>query len=245
MELFPAIDVHDGVAVRLVQGDFARARTYGDPVALGRSYVRAGASWVHVVDLDAARTGLPVNRRTVIEIAGSLDVQVQAGGGVRTEADAAELLDNGVARVVLGTAAVEDPTVVKTLVARYPGRIAVGLDHRGAHALAVRGWERTGPGTLGDAVARLAGVDVGALVVTSIDRDGTLEGPDTKGLESVLALTDHPVVASGGVRSAADLEILGALRVGDRRVAGVIVGTALVAGALTVEEAIAACARSG
>jgi phosphoribosylformimino-5-aminoimidazole carboxamide ribotide isomerase len=243
MELFPAIDLHDGGAVRLVQGDFGRVRAYGDPLTLARSYTAGGASWVHVVDLDAARTGSPVNRPLVLEIARTVDVRVQAGGGVRTAADARALLDHGVERVVLGTAALETPDLVASLAARYPGRVAVGLDHRGSE-LAVRGWEQSTGTTLGAALEQLAGVDLGAVVVTAIDRDGMLEGPDLTGLGDALGQSAHPVVASGGVRSPADLEALAALRSEGRRLAGAIVGTALVEGAMSVEEAIAACVLS-
>jgi phosphoribosylformimino-5-aminoimidazole carboxamide ribotide isomerase len=243
MDLFPAIDLHDGGAVRLVQGDFARVRAYGDPVSLARAYEAGGAPWVHVVDLDAARTGSPVNRDIVLAIAAAVEVRVQAGGGVRSAADATALLDHGVERVVLGTAALETPDVVASLARRYPGRIAVGLDHRGAE-LAVRGWEKPSGTTLAAALDGLADVELGAVVVTAIDRDGMLEGPDLAGLRDALGQSVHPVVASGGVRSPSDLEALAALRSGDRRLAGAIVGTALVEGVMSVEEAIAACVLS-
>jgi phosphoribosylformimino-5-aminoimidazole carboxamide ribotide isomerase len=251
MELFPAIDLHDGGAVRLVQGDFGRVRSYGDPLALAHSYVAGGARWIHVVDLDAARSGQPVNRDLVVRIAAAVDIPVQAGGGVRSTADATALLDHGLARVVLGTAALETPELVETLASRYPGRVAVGLDHRGAD-LAVRGWEHPTGTTLGAALDRLADADLGAVVVTAIDRDGMLGGPDLVGLRATLARTAHPVVASGGVRSPADLSALAGLEAPApapsstvRRLAGAIVGTALIEGAMSVEEAIAACAPSG
>ncbi len=247
MDLFPAIDLHERGAVRLVQGDFARARGYGDPMTLARSYVAGGAPWIHVVDLDAARSGEPRNRDVVLEIAAAVDIPVQAGGGIRAAADAEALLDHGVERVVLGTAALETPELVESLAARYPGRVAVGLDHRGADAeLAVRGWERPSGTTLDGALTRLAGLDLGAVVVTAIERDGMLGGPDLTGLGAVLDATALPVVASGGVRSPADLRALAGLRArsGGRGLAGAIVGTALVERAMTVEEAIAACAPS-
>jgi phosphoribosylformimino-5-aminoimidazole carboxamide ribotide isomerase len=195
------------------------------------------------VDLDAARTGKPVNRDIVLEIAGAVDVRVQAGGGVRSAEDARALLDHGVERVVLGTAALESPDVVVSLAERYPGRIAVGLDHRGAE-LAVRGWEQPGGTTLGAALEGLAGLDLGAVVVTAIDRDGMLAGPDLTGLLDALDQSTHPVVASGGVRSPSDLEALAGLEAGGRRLAGAIVGTALVEGAMSIEEAMAACVLS-
>jgi phosphoribosylformimino-5-aminoimidazole carboxamide ribotide isomerase len=246
VELFPAIDLRDGGAVRLVQGDFDRQRAYGDPVALARAYADAGARWIHVVDLDAARTGIPVNRATVLAIARAVDVSVQSGGGVRGPDDVAELLDGGVARVVLGTTAVRHPDLVDTLARRYPGRVAAGLDHRGGGAeVAVSGWEHDGGTSLADALERLSAVPLAAVVVTAIETDGTMGGPDTAGLGRVLALTPHAVIASGGVRHSADLATLARLEVAGRRLAGAIVGTALVEGSITVEEAMATCAASG
>ncbi len=247
MELFPAIDLHEGAAVRLVQGDFGRVRTYGDPLSLARAYVDGGARWVHVVDLDAARTGEPVNRDIVLNIAAAADVKVQAGGGVRRTADATALLDGGVERVVLGTAALETPELVESLAARFPGRVAVGLDHRGGGAgaeLSVRGWAQAGGQSVGTVLERLAGVELGAVVVTAIERDGMLGGPDLVGLRAVLELTRHPVVASGGVRSPVDLAALASVASGGRHLAGAIVGTALVERAMSIEEAMAACVLS-
>ena len=254
MDLFPAVDLRGGRAVRLVQGDFDRETAYGDPVALARSFAAAGAPWLHVVDLDAARTGEPVQRDLVLAIAAAVPVPVQTGGGVRTDADVDVLLSGGVARVVLGTAALDDPELVRRAAARHPGRVAVGLDHRrgpsGRSEVAVRGWEEGSGRDLDDVVAGLAGSGVAALVVTAIDRDGTLEGPDLAGLAAVVAATDVPVVASGGVGSPADLAELAALVVevpgggGTRTLAGAITGRALVDGRMTVEEALAACAPS-
>jgi len=187
-----------------------------------------------------------VNRGLVLAVTRAVDVQVQVGGGIRSEADAVALLEEGVTRVVLGTAAVESPGLVRALAERYPGRVAVGLDHRGAGAeLAVRGWEQGCGSPLSSVLAALADVDVGAVVVTAIDRDGMLQGPDVDGLAAVVGMSALPVVASGGVRSVADLEALARLEVEGRRLAGAIVGTALVEGALSVEEAMAACALSG
>ncbi|MHB8329904.1 MAG: HisA/HisF-related TIM barrel protein [Acidimicrobiales bacterium] len=245
MELYPAIDLRDGIAVRLAQGDFDRQRQYGDPVDLARSYTAAGARWIHVVDLDAARTGAAHNRAVVVAIAAAVDAAVQAGGGVRSVTDAEELLDGGVARVVLGTAAVADPDLVEYLAERFPGRVAVGLDHRGGRDVAVEGWARLSGTTLEDALARTSVADLAAVVVTAIERDGVLEGPDLHGLADVLRQSAHPVIASGGVRSAADLRALAGLESGGRRLAGAIVGRAFVEGALSVEEAMAACETSG
>jgi len=245
VELLPAIDLIDGGAVRLVQGDFGRARSYGDPLALARAYVAGGATWVHVVDLDAARTGRATNRAVVLAIVEAAGARVQVGGGVRSEADATELLDAGVGRVVLGTAAVEHPELVQRLAAAHPGRVAVGLDHRPGGEVAVRGWRHGGGVGVAAQLERLAGLELGAVVITAIDRDGMLGGPDLDGLRAALAATALPVVASGGIGSSDDLRALAALQVGGRRLAGAIVGTALVEGAMTVEEAVAACAPCG
>jgi phosphoribosylformimino-5-aminoimidazole carboxamide ribotide isomerase len=246
MELFPAIDLHDGVAVRLVQGDFSRQRSYGDPVDLARRYAAGGARWIHVVDLDAARTGQPVNRAVVLAITDAVDIGVQVGGGVRSEKDAAALLDGGAARVVLGTVAVRDPDLVALLATTFPGRVVVGLDHRGGGAdVAVAGWERAGGTSLTDVLDRVSTLSLAAVVVTAIERDGTMDGPDVEGLRRVLSLSPHDVVASGGVRGTADLAALARLHAGDRRLAGAIVGTALVEGTVGIEEAVAACAVSG
>jgi len=244
MELYPAIDLQGGEAVRLTQGDFARRTGYGDPLVLARRYAAAGARWLHVVDLDAARTGAPANRPTVLAIAAEVPAAVQAGGGVRSVADAAELLEGGVARVVLGTAAVRQPELVGELAGRYPGRVAVGLDHR-AGVVATSGWEDDTGVHLGEVLERVGEVDLGAVVVTDIGRDGTLRGPDLSGLAAALAACPHPLIASGGVRSVADLARLAALEAGGRRLAGVIVGKALADGALDLHEALAACAASG
>jgi len=245
VDLFPAIDLRDGAAVRLVQGDFARQRAYGDPVDLARRYAAGGARFIHVVDLDAARTGEPVNRASVLAIAAAVDVSVQAGGGIRSADAAAALLDGGVTRVILGTAAVRDPGLVDTLAARYPGRVAVGFDHRGAGAeLSVAGWDAGTDISLADALARVSSVPLAAIIITAIERDGTMTGPDVDGLRQALAWSTHDVIASAGVRGVDDLAVLARLESAGRRLAGAIVGTALVEGNVSVEEAIAACAAS-
>jgi phosphoribosylformimino-5-aminoimidazole carboxamide ribotide isomerase len=258
MEFYPAVDIRTGAAVRLTQGDFARQQDYGDPVALARRFVAGGARWLHVVDLDAARTGKAVNRRTVMDIAAAVSIPVQCGGGVRTDDDIDELLEGGVARVVLGTAALEDPSGAAKLAGARPGRVAVGLDYRvldgGRTEVAVRGWERATGRTVEEVLAQLADAGVAALIVTAIDRDGTLGGPDLAGLRQVLASTEFPVIASGGVSGVSDVEALAGLCVPPdppappdppRRLAGVISGRALVDGRMSVEEGVAACARYG
>jgi phosphoribosylformimino-5-aminoimidazole carboxamide ribotide isomerase len=249
MELFPEIDVRAGRCVRLRQGDYADETVYDDdPVAVAAGFVAAGARWVHVVDLDAARSGEPVNRATVAAIAAAVRAgggRVQSGGGVRDEAAAGALWAAGVDRVVLGTAAVQSPGLVVHLAGARPGGVAVGLDTR-AGEVAVHGWVSGTGSTAFDVIERLAGSGVAAFVVTDIARDGMLAGPDAAGLGAVLDATEVDVIASGGVASAGDIKELATVRGPStgRRLAGVVVGRALYEGRLTVEEGVAACAAS-
>ena len=226
--------------MRLLRGEFSAETVYdADPVGVARGFEAAGATWIHCVDLDAARTGEPANLATVAAIAEAVSCRVQVGGGVRSVDAARALLDAGVARVVVGTAAVEHPELVDELCAQHPGRVAVGLDARGQE-VAVRGWVE-GSGT--DLVAlgqRFATSGVAALIVTEIGRDGTLEGPDLGQLATVLESVDLPVVASGGVGTLADLQALDGLAVGARRLVGAIVGRALYERRFTVAEGLAA-----
>lgn len=257
MEIIPAIDLRGGGAVRLEQGDFARERAYGDPVALAERFAAAGTRWLHVVDLDAARTGAPVHRELVKEITwrvAGAGVAVQTGGGVRTLEDVDDLVDAGLARVVLGTAALEDPTLLQRACSRHPGRIVLGLDYRrvpggGDHGPAVdrlvaaaHGWTGSSDQEVEPVLHAHEPDGLVAVVATAIDRDGTLRGPDIDGLQRLLGTGTVPVVASGGVGSEADIDALDRLSVGGRRLAGAIVGRALVDGRLDVG---ALCARYG
>ncbi len=251
MDLFPAIDLRAGQAVRLTQGDFDREARYGDPAALAARYITAGVRWIHVVDLDAARTGVPHERATlheIVRLAGDASVRVQTGGGIRSEDAAEELLQTGVARIVLGTAAIEDPALALRCARRWPGRVAVGLDYRigpdGVAEAQAQGW-LTGSGrSLTELLAIWEGEPIGAVVATAVARDGMLSGPDLAGLQSLLTVTALPLVASGGVSATVDLTDLARLRVGDRSLAGAIVGKAFVEGRFDVEEGLAACAAS-
>jgi phosphoribosylformimino-5-aminoimidazole carboxamide ribotide isomerase len=246
MQLYPAVDLHGGRAVRLVKGEFDKATDYGEPLDLARSFVTAGATWLHLVDLDAALAGHPANRHLALSIAASVDVPIEFGGGVRTEADVEELLEGGVARVILGTAALEDSAFVRAMVDRHGSAIALGLDYRrvdGRLEAAARGWVQGSGRSVDEVLSDLSGSELGAVIVTAIERDGTLSGPDLDGLAAVLDWTEVPVVASGGVGQLGDLHALAALR-GEtgRSVHGVVVGRALVDGRVDLEEAIAACA---
>ena len=236
MDLYPAIDLRGGRVVQLTQGDFDRERIHGDdPVAVAKAFVAAGARWIHTVDLDAARTGEPVNRDLIAAIVDAVDVPVQAGGGVRSAEAAAELADVGVARVVMGTAAMEDPDLVATIASRQP--VAIGLDVRGRE-VAVRGWAEGSGVEWPDALRRLADAGAEAVVVTQIDVEGLMGGADTSGLAEVLAATTLDVIASGGVGTLGDLVELTGVSGGGRRLAGVIVGTAIYEGRVPVAEAI-------
>lgn len=244
VQLMPAVDLLDGSAVRLVQGDFERRTEHGDPVALARRWVDSGAQWVHVVDLDAARTGLPVNRRIVRQIVEAvMPVPVQVGGGVRGAEDVEDLLASGVSRVVMGTAAARQPSLALSMAHKFPGQVAVGIDHRRGQ-VAVEGWAHGTSMSLADLLDRFADAPFGAVVVTAIERDGMLSGPDLDGLRGVLRTTALPVVASGGVGSVDHLRALADLEVAGRRLAGAIVGKALVEGVLEMREAMAACEPS-
>jgi phosphoribosylformimino-5-aminoimidazole carboxamide ribotide isomerase len=239
MDLYPAIDLRGGRVVRLAQGDFGRETAYrDDPVVVAREYETAGAPWIHVVDLDAAR-GTGHNRELIASIAASVRTPLQCGGGVRDDDAAEALLGLGVRRVVIGTAAVERPELIARLGARHPGRVALGLDHRDGE-VRVRGWtERSGEQLL-DLVAAAGVYHVAAVIVTDIGRDGTLVGPDLEGLGAVVRATNLPVIASGGVGSLDDLRAVGGVGV-----SGVIVGRALYEGAFTVEEAVSALRSTG
>jgi phosphoribosylformimino-5-aminoimidazole carboxamide ribotide isomerase len=243
MDLYPSIDLRGGRCVRLYQGDYQRETVYGtDPVAVATGFAAAGARWVHVVDLDAARTGVAENRPAVGAIAGAVhpSVKVQSGGGVRDHAAAEALAQCGVSRVVLGTAAVESPALVRELAASFP--VAVGIDVRGRD-VAVRGWTEASGHDVGEVLPRFEDAGVAAVIVTQIHVDGTMAGPDVEGLAGLLEATTLPVIASGGVGSLVDLEALASLSVGGRRLAGAIVGRALYEGRFTVGEALVACGR--
>jgi phosphoribosylformimino-5-aminoimidazole carboxamide ribotide isomerase len=251
MELLPAIDLRAGTAVRLTQGDFGREERYGDPAALAASYIAGGARWIHVVDLDGARTGVAHERDVlgrIVGLAGTAGVNVEFGGGIRSEDDAAEVLDSGVARVVLGTAALEEPALAGRCARRWPGRIAVGLDYRvgedGVAEAQAQGWLAGSGRAVTDLLELWQQEPIGAVVATSVARDGMLSGPDLTGLQALLEATSLPVVASGGVAGVGDLEALAGLTAAGRRLSGAIVGKAIVEGRLSVEEGIAACAVS-
>jgi 1-(5-phosphoribosyl)-5-[(5-phosphoribosylamino)methylideneamino] imidazole-4-carboxamide isomerase/N-(5'phosphoribosyl)anthranilate isomerase len=235
LELLPAVDVADGQAVRLVQGEAGSETSYGDPVEAALQWQRDGAEWVHLVDLDAA-FGRGSNRELLARVVGTLDVKVEMSGGIRDDASLEAALATGCARVNLGTAALEQPEWCASAIARHGERIAVGLDVRGT-TLAARGWTQEG-GDLWEVLDRLDREGCARYVLTDVRRDGTLTGPNLDLLRSVCERTDRPVVASGGVSSLEDLRALASLV--PLGVEGAIVGKALYAGAFTLPEALAA-----
>jgi phosphoribosylformimino-5-aminoimidazole carboxamide ribotide isomerase len=202
---------------------------------MARRFENAGAPWIHVVDLDAARTGDPRNRALVAAVVAAVGVPVQVSGGVRDEHTAAELHEAGAARVVIGTAALEDPDLVARVARRQP--VAIGLDVRG-RTVAVRGWTRNSQRDWGEVLASLDDTGAEAVVSTQIDREGLMAGPDRDGLRELLAATELDVIASGGVRDLEDLRALATIEIDGRRLSGTIVGTATYAGNLDVAAAV-------
>jgi phosphoribosylformimino-5-aminoimidazole carboxamide ribotide isomerase len=236
--LYPAIDIRDGRAVRLAQGDYERETAYDDdPVEAAKRWADAGAQWLHVVDLDGARAGAPVNLGHVRRIVAAVDIPVQLGGGLRDSGKVEEAISTGVERVVLGTAAVRDPELAEAIAAAHGERVVASVDARGGMA-AAQGWtEESGLGAA-EAVRRLSDRGLGRFVYTPIEVDGLMEGPDLDSLRSVAEATEAEIIYSGGIGSIADLEAIAGL--GLKNLGGVIVGRALYEGRFGIEEAQAA-----
>ena len=233
LELLPAVDVKDGRAVRLVQGELAAETAYGNPLEVALEFQAAGAEWLHLVDLDAA-FGRGENSALLADVVGKLDIKVELSGGIRDDESLERALATGCVRVNLGTAALENPEWTARVIAQHGDRIAVGLDVRG-HVLAARGWTKEG-GDLFETIERLERDGCTRYVVTDVTKDGTLKGPNIELLKEVCAVTKKPVVASGGISSLDDIAALAALN--DLGVEGAIVGKALYAGAFTLEQAL-------
>ncbi len=233
LELLPAVDVQGGRAVQLVQGVAGSEKTFGDPVEAALDWQSRGAEWIHLVDLDAA-FGRGSNRALLAEIVGRLDIDVEMSGGIRDDGSLEAALATGCRRVNIGTAALEQPAWCAQVIATSGDRVAIGLDVRG-RTLAARGWTREG-GDLYEVLARLDAEGCARYVVTDVNKDGMLQGPNLQLLREVCAATDRPVVASGGITELADLEALTGLL--DDGVEGAIVGTALYEGRFTLEDAL-------
>ncbi len=233
LELLPAVDVKDGRAVRLVQGELAAETAYGNPLEVALDFQAAGAEWLHLVDLDAA-FGRGSNSALLADVVRKVDIKVELSGGIRDDESLQRALATGCTRINLGTAALENPEWTSKVIAEYGDRIAVGLDVRG-HVLAARGWTKEG-GDLFETIERLERDGCARYVVTDVTKDGTLQGPNLHLLKEVCAVTKKPVIASGGISSLADIAALASLH--NSGVEGAIVGKALYARAFTLQEAL-------
>jgi phosphoribosylformimino-5-aminoimidazole carboxamide ribotide isomerase len=238
MEILPAIDLLGGKCVRLYQGDYDQSQVYHeDPVAVAQQWQAQGASRLHLVDLDGAKAGEPVNLTAIAAIVQALEIPVQVGGGLRNRERVKQLLDLGVGRVILGTIAVEEPDLVGSLCAEFPGQIVVGIDARNGK-VATRGWLETSSVEAGELAQRMEKLGAAAIIYTDIHRDGTMTGPNIDALRELALQLTIPVIASGGVSKLRDL--LSLLSLESHGVNGVIIGKALYTGDIQLEEAIQA-----
>lgn len=248
MEFIPAIDLIDGECVRLIQGDFGRKISYGSPEAAAREIQSQGASWLHLVDLDAARSNQKgINRQVIAKLSESSTLRIEVGGGVRSLADAEKLFEVGVERVILGTMAVENPPLVEEISRIYPGGVVVGLDYRpidGLRQISVKGWTQASGVDLFEILPKLIDYGAAAAIVTDISRDGTFSGPDLETLEELLEFTSEgqfQIIASGGVSDLDDIRRLNNIRSSGKGIFGVISGRAIHDGRIDIKEAVALC----
>ena len=238
MEILPAIDLLDGRCVRLYQGDYQQSQIYHEnPVEVARQWADQGATRLHLVDLDGAKVGQPVNLAAIEAIIRAVDIPVQVGGGLRDRASVIKLLEIGVGRVILGTVAVEQPELVASLCKEFPQQIVIGIDARNGK-VATRGWLETSPVEATDLAQKMEKLGAAAIIYTDIHRDGTLVGPNLDALREIAAPLEIPVIASGGVSALRDL--LSLLSLEPLGVKGVIVGKALYTGDVDLKEAISA-----
>ena len=234
LDILPAIDVKEGSAIRLVQGELDKQSKYGDPLEIAAEFVAAGASWIHLVDLDAA-FGLGNNFEVLASVIKSVDIKIELSGGIRDDESLERALSTGCTRINLGTAALEQEEWTESVIKKHGDKIAVGLDVRGRE-LSARGWTKSG-GDLFEAITRLDKVGCARYVLTDITRDGTLTGPNLELLKEVTSFTKTPIVASGGISSLTDVKALTQLT--NQGVEGVIIGKALYAGAFTLAQVLA------
>ncbi|MGE4218085.1 MAG: 1-(5-phosphoribosyl)-5-[(5-phosphoribosylamino)methylideneamino]imidazole-4-carboxamide isomerase [Alphaproteobacteria bacterium] len=240
MILYPAIDLKDGACVRLVRGEMDQATVFNaDPAAQARDFADAGAGWLHLVDLNGAFAGRPVNAAAVEAILAAVSIPVQLGGGIRDMGTIEGWLGRGVRRVILGTAAVKNPALVREACACWPGQVAVGIDARGGR-VATEGWAEQSDLDAVELARRFADAGVAAVIYTDIDRDGVLGGPNVEATAGLAAATDMPVIASGGIAALDDLRRLSA----HPGIAGAIVGRALYDGRIDLAAALALCAAA-
>jgi phosphoribosylformimino-5-aminoimidazole carboxamide ribotide isomerase len=238
MDVIPAIDLLNGTCVRLYQGDYEQVQTFDEnPVAVARRWESEGASWLHVVDLDGAKAGHPVNVDAIAAIVSAVTIPVQVGGGLRDQASVTNLLNLGVRRAILGTVAVEQPDLVRQLCSTFPDQIVVGIDARDGK-VATRGWLETSEVLATELAQHMSSLGVAAIIYTDIHRDGTMQGPNIEALRELATAVHIPVIASGGISSVTDLMNLLALEA--LGVIGAIVGRAIYTGEVSLKEALRA-----
>jgi len=233
--LYPAIDIRGGKAVRLIQGDYNQETVYNDnPIEAARTWQEQGAEWIHLVDLDGAKAGRPVNHELVGEIARQVAAPVQIGGGLRSVADVETLLELGVSRVIIGTAAIEDRPFVETVLKQYGEKVAIGIDARNGY-VATRGWLETSEVKAEDLAVQLAELGARTFIFTDISRDGMMQGPNVEAIVNLARVSGQSVIASGGVSRYEDLDRLAAHS--GEGVSGAIIGKALYTGSIELAEA--------
>jgi phosphoribosylformimino-5-aminoimidazole carboxamide ribotide isomerase len=235
MDILPAIDLRDGKCVRLIQGQYEKQITYkDDPVAQAKEFLAAGARWLHIVDLDGAKAGRPVNAEVVARIAKEVSMKIELGGGVRDESSIRQMLDLGLERLILGTSAINQFDWFCEMTRQFPGRLVLGLDARGS-VLATGGWLQQGENNLLDFAKQAARLPIAAIIYTDISKDGMLAGPNLQRTEELVGAVPVPIVAAGGVTTVQDIQNLS--RTG---VAGAIIGRALYEGTITLRQALQA-----
>ena len=235
MEIIPAIDLLNGKCVRLNQGNYNEVTKFSsNPVEQAKDWEKQGAQRLHLVDLDGAKTGEPINDLIIKEIKKSISIPIQLGGGIRSEDRATELFDNGIDRIILGTIAIENPELVKVLSEKYPKRVAVGIDAKEG-IVATRGWIRQSEITSHQLTKQLNNLELAAIISTDISTDGTLKGPNVQALREISEISINPIIASGGIGSIADIISLASLE--NEGVEAIIVGRALYNGSIDLQEA--------
>ena len=236
MNFYPAIDIKDGKFIRLKQGRLDEVTVYGDnPVEIAKKFSRAGAKWIHVVDIDGAFKGKSINQKVILDIKKNSKTKIQVGGGIRTKESACFYLDNGIDRVVLGTIALENPKIIEQLCESYPGRIAVGIDAKKG-LVATEGWSKTSSIEVGKLSKLYENIGVSCVIFTDIEKDGLMEGVSLNQLKNLLKNTKLNVIASGGVSSLDDLKKLKSLE--KKNLIGVISGKAIYENKFSVNKAV-------
>ncbi len=234
--IYPAIDLLNGKCVRLIQGDYGQSTVYSDsPVMTAKTFLSEGAQWLHIVDLDGARQGRPLNRRTIEQIAAEVPVHIEVGGGIRNMETVDRYLDRGVGRVILGSSAIADPEFVRLALSRYPDSIAIGLDVKRGK-VAVKGWLEVSELSAADLAKRLIGFGARHFIYTNISRDGALKGADQDGAGKLAAEIGMPVVVSGGVSSTEELAAM--VKMGSGRISGAIIGKAIYTQQISLRKAL-------